>query len=499
MAQQHGQLRQKRLGPALAALCGLMVLFGTARCGNRTGPALSAVAPTIRIGIGGLPQLTPQAGLRQVIGNLSLEGLVRFYENGRPSPWLAEAWTTAPDNLSLTLQLRRQARFHDGTPVTASIIVEALRQFLPTAMGPAFTDVEQILALDDRQVLIRLREPSRLLIEALETAIRKPGTADVGTGPYIGSATATSAALKANADYYLGRPTIDRVVLMPFPSLRTAWAELLRGNIDMLYEVNMDALDSLQASSNVSVFSYLRHYQYVIVFGSRVATLKPAAVRRGLNAAIDRDAIVRAALNGHGIPSTGPVPPKHWALGSEAPKLGFDRKLAASLSQRQLRFTCLVPADSVYERIALLVKQQLAAVSVDMRIEEATQDQIMQAAKSRNFEAILVDVVSGPSMFRSYRHLYTKVPFDLKPVGSPIIDSALDRIRHARSDDEYRKGVAEFQRAVVNDPPELFLVWGERARAVSRRFEVPATENGVDPTSLRLWRPAIDRRIAGQN
>jgi hypothetical protein len=123
----------------------------------------------------------------------------------------------------------------------------------------------------------------------------------------------------------------------------------------------------------------------------------------------------------------------------------------------------------------------------------------MQAAKSRNFEAILVDVVSGPSMFRSYRHLYTKVPFDLKPVGSPIIDSALDRIRHARSDDEYRKGVAEFQRAVVNDPPELFLVWGERARAVSRRFEVPATENGVDPTSLRLWRPAIDRRIAGQN
>ena len=48
----------------------------------------------------------------------------------------------------------------------------------------------------------------------------------------------TPGELRVNADYYLGRPTIDRIVVTSYPSVRTAWAELLRGNIDMLYEVN---------------------------------------------------------------------------------------------------------------------------------------------------------------------------------------------------------------------------------------------------------------------
>src|SRR5215510_6863596 len=118
MAERHAQPGDRRL--LLMIVAGFVVLIGTARCGNRnSGPAPSTTSSTIRIGVGSLPQLTAQAGLQQVVGNLSLEGLVRFYEDGRPSPWLAENWTTGPDNLSLTLQLRPRAKFHDGTAVTA--------------------------------------------------------------------------------------------------------------------------------------------------------------------------------------------------------------------------------------------------------------------------------------------------------------------------------------------------------------------------------------------
>jgi hypothetical protein len=108
-------------------------------------------------------------------------------------------------------------------------------------------------------------------------------------------------------------------------------------------------------------------------------------------------------------------------------------------------------------------------------------------------------VISGPSVFRSYRHLYSNVPFDLKPAGNAYIDRALDHIRHASSDADYRMGVTELQQAVVEDPPEIFLVWGERARAVSRRFTVPTAENGIDPTSIRLWRPATVQQLANRN
>jgi hypothetical protein len=83
---------------------------------------------------------------------------------------------------------------------------------------------------------------------------------------------------------------------------------------------------------------------------------------------------------------------------------------------------------------------------------------------------------------------------------SPAIDAALDRIRYAASDREYLDGVAAFQQAAVDDPPALFLSWIERARAVSKRFDVPAAEPGRDIMSnLRLWKPSAAAQQASRN
>src|SRR6185295_10740461 len=120
-----------------------------------------------------------------------------------------------------------------------------------------------------------------------------------GTGPYVTAAGTSPAMLKANPAYYRERPSIEQISVTSYPSVRAAWAELLRGNLDMLSEVNIDALDSLQRASNVSVFSYVRHYQYMIVFSPKSAHVQDPLVRRALNAAINRDDIIRVALNGH--------------------------------------------------------------------------------------------------------------------------------------------------------------------------------------------------------
>jgi peptide/nickel transport system substrate-binding protein len=497
MQHQHEQPVARRTLSAFGVLAWLIVLTGTARCRQEPGPHASGENTALRVGIGGLPLQAPQAGLGVVFSNLSVEGLVNLTEDGRPKAWLAESWATTPDGLSLTVQLRRQAKFHDGTPVNATTVVPMLRESLPKAMGSAFEDIDQILSLGESQIRFVLRRPAPFLIEALETAIQKPGKDGAGTGAFIRATSEGAFELKANNTYYLGRPTIDRILVTPYPSVRSAWAELLRGNLDMLYEVNADALDSLQSSSEVAVFSFVRHYQYMIIFSPRAAVFKNAEVRRGLNAVIDRDALVRDGFNGHGIPSSGPIPPRHWALSANAPKIRFDGKLAAALPDHYLRFTCLVPADSVYERVALAVKRQLATASVDMQVQEVPQDQILKAAAENHFDAILVDAISGPSLFRSYRRWHSGGGSTTRTIESPVIDAALDRIRHAGSDDEYRQGVSAFQQAVVDEPPAIFLVWGERARAVSRRFDVPVPEDGRDVlATLRMWRPATEKRVA---
>jgi len=495
MIVAHG-LRAARRFARRIGVSGFAMLVGTSGCAD--GPrSVAASTATLRVGIGGLPQQTPQAGLRPLVGNLSIEGLINYNEDGRPRPWLAEGWTTSADGLLLTIQLREGARFHDGSPVSPAAVVAALQSTLPTAMGPAFEDVLTIQPSGDRHVNITLRAPSPFVLEALVSPIQRPG--GIGTGAYVAASTG-AAEMTAFNGYYLGKPALETLSIRAYPTIRGAWADLLRGNLDMLYEVGADALDSMQATTTVSVFSFVRRYQYLIVFGPRAHALDSADVRRELNAAIDRTALVRDAFGTHGLPSSGPVPAQHWALSPTAPRLAFDVRTAKNLSSRHLRFTLLVPPDSLYERVALDAQRQLARVGVEMNLEEATQDRIVQAIRTGDFDAALGDIISGPSMFRLYQRWHTGGAFNPRSTNSKLIDAALDRLRGARSDDEYRAGVTAFQQAIVDDPPALFLAWGERARAVSRRFDVPVPEGGRDVlATLRFWRPVAASQLASRN
>ena len=146
------------------------------------------------------------------------------------------------------------------------------------------------------------------------------------------------------------------------------------------------------------------------------------------------------------------------------------------------------------------MKRQLAAAGVDMQITETTQDDLLRVLGENRFEAILVDAASGPSLFRSYRRWHSRSGGTTQTIDSQLIDAGLDRVRHAASDEEYRAGVRAFQQAIVDAPPAIFLAWGERARAVSRRFDVPRPENGRDAlATLRLWKPAAELQVASRH
>jgi peptide/nickel transport system substrate-binding protein len=312
-----------------------------------------------------------------------------------------------------------------------------------------------------------------------------------------------SNALAANPNYYLGKPNIDRVEIENYPSFRSAWADMLRGRNDMLYEVGVEALDSLQgATGTARVFTFPKRYQYLIVFNTQSAALQSPQVRRALNLSVDRAALIRDALGGHGQPSVGPVSAQYWALaGADMPRLSFDPAAAASVIHQNrpgLRFTCLVVPD--HERIALVVKRQLEAVGVDMALEEVRADELGKRVAARNFDALLGDAVSGPTMYRLYRFWHSGQT--LNPVGTalPSVDKALDDVRRSASDEEYRRAVAAFVRTMLEDPPAIFLAWSEGARAISTRFVVPTDPERPDPiATLRLWQPANAQLASSRN
>jgi ABC-type transport system substrate-binding protein len=467
-------------------------------CGSDAGPAASATsASVLRVGS---PQFAsnPSSGLRQIAQNWTVESLAILTAEGRPRPSLARDWQVSPDGLSLTVNLTPDVRFHDGSALTASLVADALRAMLPNMMGPAFEDVDGVTAVGEHQVLVRFKRPSPFLLDSLETPITKPGSALVGTGPFAVVDSKSPTELVANEHYALGRPGIDRIVVQSFPSVRAAWAELLRDRLDMLYEVGLDALDSLETSTSVAVFTHTRHYQYIIVLNTQSEVFRSKDVRRAVNLAIDRNAVVRDALNGHGIASAGPVWPQNYGFRSNLPKFEFDVRQAAAILSRGrpktagalIHFTCLVPPDTVYERLALVVKKQLEAVGVEMAVEEAPVDRLYDALKNRRFEAALIDGISGPTLLRPYQLWHSNGAFNAGGLGNAAVDAAFGRVRHAANDAEYMQAVAGLQQTFVDDPPGIFLAWSVRARAISRRFSVPASEAGRDiVATLRLWKP----------
>jgi ABC-type transport system substrate-binding protein len=459
----------------------------------------------MRVGVAQLSATDQGQGLRQLAQLLAVESLMRTGEDGRMQPWLAQSWTRGADGRVLTVKLRPHVMFHDGSPMDAQAVSALLPDALRAFMGPVFGDVEYIKPAGGDSIAIGFREPSPFLLEALEGPVQKQGPGTIGTGPFAVVPGSTTE-MRANANYDLGHPEITGIHVQTYPSVRTAWAEMLRDRLDMLWEVGPEALDSMKNSSTILQFTFTRRYQHVIVFNPEAQMLRSADIRRALNFAVDREGVVRAALNGYGLPSSGPVWPHHWAAQDDLPTFTFDPKRAVEVIRRSrtgatpLRFTCLVAADSIDERIALEVKRQLAAVGVDMAVEEASRDEIMQRGAAHRFDAAVIEVISGPTLVRPYLMWHSKTPRNWGKFGNAVTDAALDRARHAGSDETYRAAARGLQEAFLTDPPAIFLAWSQRARAVSKRFNVPPAEPGRDILSnLRLWKPTTLPQQASRN
>jgi|SRR5579871_2047985 len=473
----------------------------TLSCRNGASAAKGPPTTLLRVGLslGNVALLNPNQGIRQIGQNITTEGLARPAEDGRMVPQLADRWQLEDGGQMIEIDLKAGVKFQDGSLADAAAIANLLPSAIRSQFGLVADTIQNVRAVGANRIEIRYRRPSPLMLETLESPIVKPGP-NGSTGPFVASPNSPNEWV-ANANYHLGRPAIDAIVASTFPSVRSAWAELLRNNIDMLYEVGPDALDSLENATNVAVFTFTRGYQYVFVFDSRSSALSQN-VRRAINLAIDRSQLVQSAVNGHGVPSWGPVWPKHWAVAAaDAPTFEYAPKRAAALMNgKKVHLNCLMPADPLYERVALELKRQLAAIGVDIDWHTLPPDEMVTAQRRGAYDAVLTELISGPTPLRHYILWHSKGSIHIEGRGNATVDAALNRLPDATNDDEYRTAVRGVQQAFVDDPPAAFLNWTQRARAVSRRFTVPQPEPGRDIlATLPQWTASNDQRLASRN
>lgn len=482
-------------------------------CDHNSGPTRASRGPiTLTIGVPQATNRDPSFGFAQVPALFSTEGLTTIGKDGRPQPNLAESWSESPDGLTWTFELRPNVVFHDGTPLTADLVTRTLTKSQPRSRFVGLMDVVEIRTAGLLKLSVALRKHSAFLLDDINGPITlETATGSVGTGPFrVVVKGQDKIVLEAHERYYRGKPAIDRIVFKPYATLRTAWAAMMRGEVDLLYELGHDTVDFVRAESSVRVFSALKPYVNLLVFNGRHPILKNPLVRRALNLGIDRKSIVEQALHGQGLPAGGPVWPEHWANDPRLNQYPYDPDAAiqlladyatpnkvsqpASGPERRISFTCLIPENyTTWERMALILQRQLFEIGVDMRLELVSADKMVERMAKGDFDAVLFEVNTGPRITRSYTFWHSPgelTGWNLFGYSSPAADEALDAMRTARDEKTFAEAVSRFQRVMIDDPPAIFLCLPQISRALSRRFQVP--ETGDSDVLIRLRDLRVD-------
>jgi peptide/nickel transport system substrate-binding protein len=488
----------------LGSFACLLLAVAVAGCHDATASGSAKEDLTIGISIpkvGGEENSTDK-----VSGSMKVETALATAQDGKPAKRIFDDWAWIEHGHALQLHLQPNIFFHDGSPLTAELAADILRERLTHPELTQVSQVESVVATDASHVVIRTKRQEGLLLADLSMIeFELPGHPGVGTGPF--KATSDPSTIEAFDKYYLGAPTLKRIKVVEYESQRATWTALMRGEIDMLHEVSREAAEFVDAESSLTATKFLRPYYNGIVFNTKHPVLSKREVRVALNEAIDRTAIVRLSMRGQGRPASGPVWPLHWAYATAVPELTYEPDRAAQRldalgytvgSSREpgrmpsrFHFKCLmVENDATAERIALRVQRQLYELGIDMEVASVKPKEFGKAFMSGNFDAVLVEIIGSRALNWLYVLWHSPqpgVPSQL-PSGYRAADEALDRFRAATGDAEIRASVEDMQRVFRDDPPAIFLAWQERSRALSKAFMAPDDVSGDILGTVRQWR-----------
>jgi peptide/nickel transport system substrate-binding protein len=273
------------------------------------------------------------------------ETLMDAQDDGTPQPGLAVRWSVSADGLVWRFALRPGARFHDGTPVTASAAVRCLQA---ARVAPALLSVAPITAVEAdgaASVVIRLARPfgglpallahsSTLILAPVSYGADGSVRAIIGSGPYRVASLTPPQQLEAAVfeDYDGPRPAIERVRYLAAGRAETRALMAESGQADLAYGLDPISLARLRTRRNLRIESVTLPRTVILKMNAGLPALEDLRVRQALSLAIDRAGIAKALLRDPALAATQLFPPTldRWHDPALAP-LAHDPAAALSL------------------------------------------------------------------------------------------------------------------------------------------------------------------------
>jgi dipeptide transport system substrate-binding protein len=218
-------------------------------------------------------------------------------------------------------------------------------------------------------------------------AMLKAGTPEkidqepIGTGPFSLVQYQKDAIIrfKANPDYWAGKAAIDDLIFSITPDSAVRWAKLQKGECHVMPYPNPADLDAMRKDPNVQVLEQAGLNVGYLAYNTTKKPFDDVRVRKAINMAMDKNAIVSAVYMSTGVPAINPIPPSMWAYNKSIKDDAFNpaeaKKLLAAAGYPNGFTTDLwaMPVQRPYnpnaKRIAELMQADLAKIGVTAEIK----------------------------------------------------------------------------------------------------------------------------------
>jgi dipeptide transport system substrate-binding protein len=356
-------------------------------------------------------------------------------------PGLAESWEVSADGMEYTFKLRQGVKFHTTDFFTPTrdfnaddVIFSFDRQGKADSPWAQYiagityeyysgmemaTVIKEIVKVDDHTVKFVLTRPEAPFIanlgmdfasimskdyaDVLEAAGTKENlnSAPVGTGPFQFVAYEKDAVIrfKANADYWGGKQAIDDLVFAITVDPAVRMQKLLAGECHVApYPAPAD-LAALKADTNLTVMEQAGLNVAYLAYNTTVAPFDKPEVRKALNMAINKQAILDAVYQGSGQAAKNPIPPTMWSYNDAvvddvydpvAAKAALEAAGVTDLSMKVWAMPVQRPYMPNARRTAELIQEDFSKVGVTVEIVTYEWGEYLSKSSEKNRDGAVI-------------------------------------------------------------------------------------------------------------
>lgn len=508
-----------------------------------------ATGGELREGIVGSPRfVNPTLAITRADQDMSaliFDGLMEITETGELLPNLAESVTISTDALVYNVVLRQDTTFHDGDSVTADDVIFTIEliknPILKSPLQGNFDGVE-VQKINDHEINFVLAEPYTPFLQNLTVGIlprhewedlsidqipfSQHNTEPVGSGPYkIKSVKRNDSGL---IDGYVLEafnsaqhdPKIDILTISFFPNEETLATAIKTDKVDSATGLTTSLDDIIAVRSDLKTSELPLPRTFGIFFNqNKSAALRQPEVRRALELAINRDALVEEALQGHGIPISGPIPAgfQHSTENAQettatangttvTPATILDRAgwvknsdgiWSKEIDSEEIELSIDIATANLpfLADTAAYLERTWSELGVRVSVRQFEQSDLTQAIiRTRDYEALLFGTALGRGLdFYPFWHSSQRNDPGLNVAlyANITVDAALEKARTSTSTEARGQAIDIFLEEFTEDIPAIFLYVPSLLSVAPKELERIPIERLVAPherfTNIDDW------------